>query len=887
MIKKMVNIFIAVAVILGCFGLYACAATKKPPVNPSNNPKVKGVKTSEAIKSVNTNDIGEGSLVINDKGKPIVCPLEHTDVTADISGYIGKVTVVQRFKNELDHPIEAEYIFPLPEMAAVDSMVMQIGDKTIRSVIKEREEATKIYEKAKKEGKRAALLNQERPNIFTQHVANIMPGDKIEIKITYVENIKFEDGIYEFVFPMVSGPRYMPKPELSDEPMTTKEKTALNSEQKETGWEVDPARVPEPKLNPPIIPEGMRAGHDISLKVNINSPVAIKDVKSRLHKVNTTKKDDKTYTIELDSSDNIPNRDFILNYTSASKKVEEGIICHTDSKKGGFFSLVIQPPAKPSTSIITPKEMIFVVDDSGSQSGRPIEKCKETMKYCIEKMNPDDTFNVISFSNTTIKLFDFPQKNNERTRKKAIDFINARTGRGGTEMKPAIIESLTGSDPERLRIVTMMTDGYFGNDMEISQLVSENIGNARMFVFGNGNGVNRYLITKMAKLGRGECDIVDLNKDSEEVANNFYKKIGCPLMTDVKADWGTLPVSEVLPEGQPDLFSEKPLIFSGRYTKGATGVLTLTGNSAGRPFTKKIEVKFPDKEEGNEAIMSFWARKKIEAVMDTDLKGIEKGNPRDDVKKEIIKLGLDYNLVTQYTSFVAVEDKVVNKSGKSEKIETPTEMPDGVSYEGIFGKKKQLDTYDSGSVNSVQSFAPTRSSRARGGGFFNGGARKMTSAPMTNTAVYVEDTEEQVKVAPQVSVPAQRNVDGRKVDVRTKETDVVVEKDASLDEALTGLRETMRKSGWKPAKTDKYVPKSIVDKYCPSNLKSKVENIKFADGALTVKIKTTDKKELENILKDYGIKNFKIENDYIIVTTEPSVIFELISETIVKEISIL
>ncbi|MBR0518815.1 hypothetical protein IJJ97_03380, partial [bacterium] len=396
------------------------------------------------------------------------------------------------------------------------------------------------------------------------------------------------------------------------------------------------------------------------------------------------------------------------------------------------------------------------------------------------------------------------------------------------------------------------------------------------------NGVNRYLITKMAKLGRGESVIVDLNKSGEEVANDFYKKIGCPLMTDVKADWGTLPVSEVLPEGQPDLFSEKPLIFSGRYTKGASGVLTLTGNSAGRPFTKKIEVKFPDKEESNEAIMSFWARKKIESVMDTDLKGIENGNPKDDVKKEIIKLGLDYNLVTQYTSFVAVEDKVVNKSGKSEKIETPTEMPDGVSYEGIFGKKQQVDSYDSGAVNSVQTFAPARSSK--GGGFFNGGARKMTCVPMTDTSVCVEP-EEQVKVSPQVSAP---RVKTRKGDIRTREgANENKSYIANLDDSLNGLRETMKKSAWKPAKTDKYVPKSIIDKYCPDELKSKVENIKFTDGALTVKIKTTDKKALEQFIKDYGIKNFKTENDYIIVTAEPSVIFELILETIVKEISIL
>ncbi len=647
----------------------------------------------------NDDEVTEGTLKIIGKPSASVCPLKHTSVDAKLSGFIGRVTVKQSFHNPLNEPIEAVYIFPLPNRAAVDSMVMKIGDRVIKANIKSREDAKRIYNEAKNAGKRTALLEQERPNIFTQSVANIMPNDKIEITISYVEQLSYCDGVYEFVFPMVVGPRFIPggsrdfNAPNDDElvPVTKEEKVKLNKEQSGTGWAVDTDRVPDAsRITPVVTPPGTRAGHDISLKVSIDSPVAINDINSVLHKVNIAKSKNLNppynAIIELKKEDSIPNKDFILKYSVAGKKIEEGFIYHNSGKNGGFFSLVLQPPDRPSANEITPKEMIFVIDTSGSQSGWPLAKAVETMTHCIDNMNADDTFNLLDFSNQTIKLFNQPVPSTAENRKKAKDFLTNKLAGGGTHMLPAVVESLQlKEDPKRLRIVCFMTDGYVGNDMEIIDSIAKNLGNSRLFSFGTGNSVNRYLIDKMAEAGRGEAEFVTLNRSGAEVAEAFQRKIGTPMMTDVSVDWNGMPVSEVFPQNHPDLFSSKPLIFTGRYSKAAKGRITIKGNIAKRPFSKKIEVDFPANEPKNDVLASLWARTKIESLMDKDLTGIQSGNPNADIKRKITQLGLDFNLVTQFTSFVAVEEKVVNKNGKTTTVAVPVELPDGVKYEGIFG----------------------------------------------------------------------------------------------------------------------------------------------------------------------------------------------------------
>ncbi len=662
-------------------------------------------------------NVTEGTLrIVSKDGKAISsCPLKHTDVNVEISGFIARVTVKQQFHNPMKEKIEAVYIFPLPNRSAVDNMVMKIGTRTIRGDIKKREEARKIYEDAKRQGHVASLLEQERPNIFTQSVANIMPGENIDIEISYVEYLNYQDGLYEFVFPMVVGPRYIPgKP---------------SGQAQGTGWAEDTSKVPDAsRITPQVTPKGTRAGHDISVKVNVDAGVPISKIRSVLHKVSSVHQDGSSHAVvTLDQSDSIPNKDFILQYETAGNDLQDALLYHTKKGEGGFFSLILQPPLKPKASQITPKEMIFVIDTSGSQMGWPVEKAKETMKYCIENMNDGDTFNLMAFSNNVIRLFDSPMPNTKENREKALDFLAHRLGSGGTEMLPAIMAALAPAEnPKQLRIVTFMTDGYVGNDMEIINAVKKNIGNARLFSFGVGNSVNRYLLDKMAEMGRGEVEYVTLNRHGDEVAEAFQRKIGTPLLTDISIDWANLPVKDVYPKSHPDLFSGKPLIITGRYSGDARGTATLKGKRAGSPYSRKIEINFPQNEPRHDVLASLWARTKIEDLMDQDLTGIQGGTPDQSIKSAITDLGLAFRLMTQYTSFVAVEEKIVTEGGVPKTIAVPVEMPDGVSYEGVFGETESKK--DKGAMG------PGGRGSAGGSGYGKvmRSAPSPTNAPMTS-----------------------------------------------------------------------------------------------------------------------------------------------------------
>jgi Ca-activated chloride channel homolog len=688
-----------------------------------------------ALPAAAGDDITEGTLQIRDKEGKLQssCPLKHTDVSADISGFIARVTVKQQFHNPMKEKIEAIYIFPLPSRAAVDDMTMKVGSRTIKGDIKKKEEAKKIYEAAKQKGQVASLLEQERPNIFTQSVANIMPGEEVDITISYVEYLNYQDGTYEFSFPMVVGPRYIPgKPVAGNQGI---------------GWADNTDQVPDAsRITPPVTPKGTRAGHDISLKVSLDAGVPVQKIRSVLHKVSMSHQEGSPKaTVVLDQGDSIPNKDFILQYDVAGNDIQDALLFHTKKGMGGFFSLILQPPLKPRSSQITPKEMIFVIDTSGSQMGWPIEKAKETMKYCIENMNEGDTFNLMAFSNHVDKLFASPMANSKENREKALDYLAHRLGSGGTEMLPAVNEALQPrDDPQRLRIVCFMTDGYVGNDMQVIDAIKKNIGNARFFSFGVGNSVNRYLLDKMAEMGRGEVEYVTLNRHGDEVAEAFQRKIGTPLLTDIKMGWGNLSVSETYPRRSPDLFSGKPVIITGRYKAGGRGEIKLMGKCAGKPYERIIKVNFPDAEPSHDVLASLWARTKVEDLMDQDLSGIQSGQPKQDIKEEITKLGLAFRLMTQYTSFVAVEEKVITEGGVPKTVAVPVEMPDGVSYEGIFGDDSSKDE---GKVSMnrrakaySESVGPTVGSGGFGGPastFSKAPAQPMpTTAPMKSQASY-------------------------------------------------------------------------------------------------------------------------------------------------------
>ncbi len=661
-------------------------------------------KHSKTATAAPADEATPGSLqVLDAKGQLRgLCPLKHTDVKAEVSGFLSRVRVTQEFENPFKEKIEAVYTFPLPQAAAVDDMTMTVGDRTVRGRILRREEAQAVYEAAKAGGQVAGLLDQERPNIFTQAVANIMPGEKVVVTISYVETLKYEDGAYEFVFPMVVAPRYIPGTPTSAGAGGTSPNTT---------------QVPDAsKITPPVTPKNTRAGHDISLEVALDAGVPLDELKSKSHEINVERVNGWAARVSLKKGDEIPNRDFVLRYEVAGGRISDALLTHRDSR-GGFFTFILQPPERVTVEDVTPKEIVFVLDTSGSMGGFPIEKAKESMKLALEGLNPQDTFNLITFAGDTHILFPKPVPATKENMARAQTFLASREGSGGTEMMTAIKAALDPSDAQgHIRVVCFMTDGEVGNDLEIISEVQKHP-NARVFAFGIGSSVNRFLLDKIAEEGRGEVEYVGLSDDGSLAARRFHERVRSPLLTDISLDWAGLAVADIYPKRIPDLFSAKPVILSGRYTKGGSGVIRLKGKMSGRDFVREIPVELPETEARHDVLATLWARTRISDLMAQDYNGLQQNKAHADVKETITQLGLEYRLMTQFTSFVAVEEMTVTEGGVPRRIEVPVEMPEGMSRESTLGEEETNGYVFDG--------------RSAGGG--GGGAQMLPNQPPTVT----------------------------------------------------------------------------------------------------------------------------------------------------------
>lgn len=616
-----------------------------------------------------------GSLAgLDPDGGPIQSfPLQHTDVSIQVSGPLARAQVTQQFENPYSDKIEAVYIFPLPQHAAVDDMTITVGDRVVKGKIKKREEARAIYEAAKRRGHVAGLLDQERPNIFTQSVANILPGEQITVTISYVEILSYDGGVYSVIFPMVVGPRYIPGPLVTDTP-------PLGG-----GWAYDSDQVPDAlHISPPVLKPGTRSGHDLSLRVKIDAGVPIHQIQSTTHDIVVTHSNSSQVGVRLKQDATIPNKDFILTYAVAGEEIHDAVLTHRNGADG-FFTLLLHPPDRVNTEQVTPKELVFVLDTSGSMSGFPIEKAKETMRLAIDGLNPRDTFNLITFAGDTHILFSEPVPATPANVRKAQAFLASRSGGGGTEMMKAIRAALAPSDSqEHIRIVCFMTDGYIGNDMAILGEVRKHP-NARVFSFGIGSSVNRFLLDKMAEHGRGEVEYVGLQDDGSAAARRFHERVQHPLLTDLSVEWDGLNISDVFPQRLPDLFSAKPLVLTGRYATPGKATIRLRGKVAGRSVVRNILVDLPNVAPEHDVLATLWARTKIADLMAQDYEGIQQGHPQSLVREAITQLGLDYRLMTPFTSFVAVEELIITEGGQPRRVDVPAELPEGVSYEGVFG----------------------------------------------------------------------------------------------------------------------------------------------------------------------------------------------------------
>jgi Ca-activated chloride channel family protein len=591
-------------------------------------------------------------------------PLEHTDVDARVRGHIAQVRVTQRFHNDRERAIEVTYTFPLPENAAVDDMRMVIGERTIESEVQTREHARRTYEQARHDGHTAALLEQERPNIFTQSVTNVPPGETIEVEISYLQTLTQDGGTFEFVFPMVVGPRFVPP-----------------------GTSVSDAA----RINPPILGEGQRTGNDVSLTISVDAGATISSYVAPTHSI-TASSTARGFDARLRDAETIPNRDFVLRWQVGGTTTSATLFTSkTDEHGDGHFALVVQPPHFDLDAVVGRREMIFVIDRSGSMSGAPLALAKQTLREALNRLRPVDTFNVIGFESDTERLFDSPRPANEENLVLAERFVDAMEASGGTMMADAVEAALAPRlNPGVHRYVMFLTDGYIGNEHEIfagaAGLVrrakrSSREGSecrARVFGIGIGSSPNRELIAGLSKAGDG-TDLYVGNREHPGVAvDGFFRYVDHPVLEGLTIDWGELAVAEVYPDKHVNLFASRSVVIHGRYHGELRNAVVLSARLPGNHERVEIPVTIAAGDVEDRILTTLWARAKLAelsaASWDGDLKP-------EQARDAITQIGLAYHLVTAYTSFVAVDDRRVIGDGQPQHVTQPVEVPEDVDAE--------------------------------------------------------------------------------------------------------------------------------------------------------------------------------------------------------------
>lgn len=764
------------------------------------------------------------------------CPLEHTAVDAQISGFISRVTVAQRYRNTYTQKVEAVYTFPLSHRASIDRMrmIVRLGgdERVVEGEVKEREQARLIYDSARRQGFVASLLEQQRPNIFTQSVANIEPGSEVIVEISYVETLQVRDGSYTFDFPMVVGPRFVPRggssqggdgpprglvsrngvvlmapaqirvaartqdgavfndvqstqwadnraltaplgpaplsgaqvlatiergwpitepsaawrgatdgasdievtsftaryPDGSEEPGTLRadgtgevggrwfwappERKGQGARagartSRGTGFAQGSDQVPDAGLVTPMpVRPPERAGHDLSLRVTIESGgPAVTDLRSELHAVDIERPSPGRAVITLDGGRTIPNRDFVLGWKLADGALAEGLLTQVVPGRDGYFLLYLVPPARVEPVSLRRRELIFVLDTSGSMKGFPIERSKQLMASLLSSMREGDTFNVITFAGDHHVLWPEPRPANAENLDAARRFVESRGSGGGTEMMAAIDAALTptprasqpgataddpGAGPMRLAI--FLTDGYVANDMALIDAVRRNSGTTRVFTFGIGNSVNRYLMAELAAVGRGAVDFVLQESDADAVVKLFGERVLSPVLTDISVDFGGVQTEFVSPPlaALPDLYDREPLVIVGRYPQAGRGTLRVRGMTGAGPWERTASFDFPVSQGTSTVVASLWARAQVDQILRPHLNALQQGSVPDEARHLVIRMAEEHQIMSPFTSFVAVEKTRVTLGGEAVLVPVPIELPQGVSWEGNFGSAGEV-----------------------------------------------------------------------------------------------------------------------------------------------------------------------------------------------------
>ncbi len=583
-------------------------------------------------------------------------PLKATEVKADICGVIADVSVKQRYENRGPQPIHAKYVFPASTRAAVHGLTMKIGERIIHARVKEKEKARKTFEKARKEGKSAGLLEQHRPNVFSMNVANIMPGDTIEIELRYTELLVPTDGVYTFVYPTVVGPRY--------------------SDQQEAQ-----APAAEQWVKNPYLKKGEPVSTTFDIAVHLSTGLPIQDVQCRTHDTVIDWNGQDQAGVHLkDAGIFSGDRDYILNYRLTGEKIQSGLMLYEGGDEN-FFLLMVQPPERVRPEDIPVREYIFVVDVSGSMSGFPLNTAKRLMRELVDDLNPADRFNVVLFASGARFMSEFSLPATPDNIRRAVTFLEKQRGGGGTRLYKALNRALQlPRQKEVSRTMVIVTDGYIQAEREVFELIQDNLNRTNVFAFGIGSSVNRYLIEGMAKAGMGEPFVVTDVDAARGTAEKFRAYISAPVLTGTSVRFAGFETYDVEPPAIPDLFAKRPVVVFGKWRGKVGGKVTLTGTGGRGPYQQVFDVSQIEPKEVNRAQRYLWARSRIARLSD-----FQKGPSDADRKAEITSLGLTYNLLTAYTSFVAVLEEVRNPEGVAKEVKQPLPLPQGVSNHAVGG----------------------------------------------------------------------------------------------------------------------------------------------------------------------------------------------------------
>jgi Ca-activated chloride channel family protein len=596
----------------------------------------------------------------------IDAPLLATDIRIEISGPIARTRVRQLFQNPSKVWTEGVYVFPLPEDAGVDEMRFIVGDRVIQGVIKERAEAQRIYEQAKHKGQRASLINQERANIFTTALANIAPGDQIAVEIEFQETLDFDDGDFTLRFPTIVAPRYIPgqKPVIG----VGGHGIAGNTDQ------VSDAE----RISPPVRHPDAGAINPVAFTIQINGAEGVHDIRSVSHKI-IQRTENTAAIINLAGGALPADRDFVLEWRSKSD-IQTAVNLYKEVIGGETYLLaMIQPPSLDHFTATKPREVIYVIDTSGSMSGVSLNGAKAALQQALGRLQPEDRFNIVRFASTASALYPTAHRASPDALLQARAFAADLTSDGGTEFLSALKIALNDEiDNSRMRQVVFLTDGAVGNDTEVLSFIRRNLGDSRLFTIGIGSAPNSYLMRKAAEFGHGTFSYIESEDQVAERMIRLFARLEAPVLNNLSAAFHQDPAAEMWPARLPDLYAGEPVMITARLTKDS-GNLSLTAHQDNADWSLMVDL---DEAQHGKGIARFWARQKIENLMDRRHDGFS----NDEIRRLVLPVALQHHLVSQYSSLVAVELEIARPEDKvliSRAM--ASNLPHGWNFEKVFG----------------------------------------------------------------------------------------------------------------------------------------------------------------------------------------------------------